>query len=355
MELEVYNSDHNEHRSRKIHKNTHEKSTSLTILTINRVSILRTILRGSLRQVGCFIKITNDLVPETPIRTTIVRSVQSSTRRTFFSQMEELKPIINLFHGSSLIKNSQRSERVAVILKKLPEKLRDLGKFLIPCGFNKLKYKALANLGASINLMPLFVWKNLDKDDIFNPKGGNVLLEKLLDLDSTKDLHSSLYVNPVSGNTTSSSSPNKLLEEFANELALITFMMRNDDLLFDIESDLKEIEYLLHHDPIKDIDSILKDSIDQGNLADLNDNLVDSMPEIFTDEHALDYSSPLLFNQYDDDLFEVESNTKNVYDDPFDSKGEKIKESKLLVDELPCDFLFPFEYESFISEDFSKV
>nr|GEU41258.1 hypothetical protein [Tanacetum cinerariifolium] len=34
----------------------------------------------------------------------------------------------------------------AVILNKLPEKLRDLGKFLIPCGFNKLKCKALADL-----------------------------------------------------------------------------------------------------------------------------------------------------------------------------------------------------------------
>nr|GEX99043.1 reverse transcriptase domain-containing protein [Tanacetum cinerariifolium] len=49
----------------------------------------------------------------------------------------------------------------AVILKKLPEKLRDPGKFLIPCGFNELKCKALADLGASINLMPLSVWKKL--------------------------------------------------------------------------------------------------------------------------------------------------------------------------------------------------
>ncbi|GJY73770.1 hypothetical protein Tco_0478201 [Tanacetum coccineum] len=40
----------------------------------------------------------------------------------------------------------------AVILKKLPEKLGDPGKFLIPCGFNELKCKALADLGASINL-----------------------------------------------------------------------------------------------------------------------------------------------------------------------------------------------------------
>nr|GEU99643.1 reverse transcriptase domain-containing protein [Tanacetum cinerariifolium] len=48
-----------------------------------------------------------------------------------------------------------------VILKKLPEKLGDPGKFLILCDFNELKYKALADLGASINLMPLFIWKKL--------------------------------------------------------------------------------------------------------------------------------------------------------------------------------------------------
>nr|GFD09530.1 hypothetical protein [Tanacetum cinerariifolium] len=173
------------------------------------------------------------------------------------------------------------------------------------------------------------------KDYIFDPEGGNVLPKKLQDLDPTKDLHPPLHVNPLSGSTTYYFSPTQLLEEFADELALITFPPNyDDDLWFDIESDLKEIEYLLCHDPIKDIDSSLKDSIDQSNIADLNDNLVDSMPEMFTDEHALDYSSPPLHDEYDDDLFEVEFDIENVYDDPFDSKGEKIKESKLLIDEL---------------------
>nr|GEX76741.1 hypothetical protein [Tanacetum cinerariifolium] len=80
------------------------------------------------------------------------------------------------------------------------------------------------------------------------------------------------------------------------------------------------------------------------------------MPEMFTDEHALDYSSPLIFDEYDDDFLEVESDAENVYDDPFDSKGEKIKESKLLINELdlPCD-LPPFEYDSFVSQDFFRV
>nr|GEY22051.1 hypothetical protein [Tanacetum cinerariifolium] len=194
------------------------------------------------------------------------------------------------------------------------------------------------------------------KDDVFDPEGGNVLIEKLLDLDSTKDLHPPHYINPLSGSTTYSS-PNHLLEEFVDKLALITFLPGNDDLQFDIESDLKEIEYLLHHDPIKDIDSILEDLINQSNLVDLYDNLADFMPEMFTDEHALDYSSPPLYDEYDDDLFEVESDTEYVYNDPFDSKGEKIKESKLLIDELdlPSDFLPSPEYDSFLLEDFSEV
>nr|GEX34110.1 hypothetical protein [Tanacetum cinerariifolium] len=194
------------------------------------------------------------------------------------------------------------------------------------------------------------------KDDVFDPEGGNVLMEKLLDLDPTRDLHPPHNVNPLSGSTTFSSSPNHLLEEFADELAFITFPLGNDDLYFDIKSDLKEIEYFLNNHPIKDMDSILKDSIDQDNLADLNDNLADTMPEMFTGEHALNYSSPPLYDEYDDDLFEVESDTEYVYDDPFDSKGEKIKESKLLIDELdlPSDFLPSFEYDSFLSKDFSK-
>nr|GEX58215.1 reverse transcriptase domain-containing protein [Tanacetum cinerariifolium] len=78
------------------------------------------------------------------------------------------------------------------------------------------------------------------KDDIFDPEGDVVLIEKLINLDSTKDLPPPHNINPLSGSTTSSS-PNHLLEEFADELALITFPPKNDDLSFDIESDLKEI------------------------------------------------------------------------------------------------------------------
>ncbi|GJX43793.1 reverse transcriptase domain-containing protein [Tanacetum coccineum] len=49
-----------------------------------------------------------------------------------------------------------------VVLKKLPEKLGDPGRFLIPCDFLELdNCLALADLGASINLVPLSIWKKL--------------------------------------------------------------------------------------------------------------------------------------------------------------------------------------------------
>nr|GEZ75823.1 reverse transcriptase domain-containing protein [Tanacetum cinerariifolium] len=356
----------------------------------------------------------------------------------------------------------------AVILKKLPEKLGDPGKFLIPCGFSELKCKALANLGASINLMPLSVWKKLGLPDlipthmtlelanraickpdgiardvfvrvgkftfpadfvvvdyesdprvslilgtsflrtthalidvhgeemilcdgderltqnmkhdtasyynhlyqdsvnlinIFNissedcfedlvsnkqsgnltfslhkeitlpeviheihdSKGCNFLFEELPDIDSFNDIHPYFDDDPLSGSTTYSA--NSLLEEFTDELALITYPLGyNDNRTCDIESDLREIEFLLYHGE----DSDLKDSIDQPDLTNLDDLFIDPTPKMFTDEQPPDYSFPPRFD------------------------GEKIKESELLIDQLdlPCDILS--EYDSFNSQDFSR-
>ncbi|GJR04073.1 reverse transcriptase domain-containing protein [Tanacetum coccineum] len=55
----------------------------------------------------------------------------------------------------------------AMLLKKLPEKLGDPGKFLIPCDFSGMDVcHALAGLGASINLMPLSIWKKLSLPEL---------------------------------------------------------------------------------------------------------------------------------------------------------------------------------------------
>nr|GEU89573.1 reverse transcriptase domain-containing protein [Tanacetum cinerariifolium] len=56
---------------------------------------------------------------------------------------------------------------LAVILKKLPEKLGDPGKFLIPCDFPRMdECLTLADLCASINLMPLFAWNKLSLPEL---------------------------------------------------------------------------------------------------------------------------------------------------------------------------------------------
>nr|GEW17807.1 hypothetical protein [Tanacetum cinerariifolium] len=312
----------------------------------------------------------------------------------------------------------------AVILKKLPEKLRDPGKFLISCGFSELKCKALADLVRKFTFLADVVIVDYESDplvllflgrpflrtaralidvhreemilrdgderlalnmrhdtssysnqpqkesinmiNIYNDSYKDYLkdffatnhLSGNLTFSSHTDLTSPEVINPLSGNTTSSS-PDHLLEEFFDELALITFQPRNDDLHFDIKSDLKEIEYLLNHDPTKEMDSILEDFVDECNLADLNNNLIDTIPEMLIDEHTLDYSSPPLYDDVDDDLVELESDNDDVYDDPLDSKKDKIKESKLLIDELDplrSSYFLPFpECDSILYEDFFEV
>nr|GEZ48768.1 reverse transcriptase domain-containing protein [Tanacetum cinerariifolium] len=63
---------------------------------------------------------------------------------------------------SEMARTPMNEHFLAVILNKLPKKLGDPGKFLIPCEFPGMdECLALADLGASINLMPLSVWKEL--------------------------------------------------------------------------------------------------------------------------------------------------------------------------------------------------
>nr|GEV75146.1 hypothetical protein [Tanacetum cinerariifolium] len=159
------------------------------------------------------------------------------------------------------------------------------------------------------------------------------LSEELQDIDSFNDIHPHFDDDPLSGSTTYSA--NSLLEEFADELALITYPPDYDDnRTCDIESDLREIELLLYQGE----DSDFKDSIDQTDLANRDDLFVDPTPEMFTDEQPPDYSFPLRFDVYPDDFLEIESDANNFNDNSFDSKGEKIKESELLIDQLDLPY-----------------
>ncbi|GJX66327.1 reverse transcriptase domain-containing protein [Tanacetum coccineum] len=56
---------------------------------------------------------------------------------------------------------------LAMLLKKLPKTFGDPGEFLIRCDFLRMDVcHALADLGASINLMPLSIWKKLSLPEI---------------------------------------------------------------------------------------------------------------------------------------------------------------------------------------------
>nr|GFA38395.1 reverse transcriptase domain-containing protein, chloroplastic [Tanacetum cinerariifolium] len=81
---------------------------------------------------------------------------------------DERNPLIeNKEKLSEMARTSWNEHCSAVLLKILPEKLGDPGKFLIPCDFpGTAECLALADLGTSINLMPFSMWKRLSIPDL---------------------------------------------------------------------------------------------------------------------------------------------------------------------------------------------
>ncbi|GJY46474.1 reverse transcriptase domain-containing protein [Tanacetum coccineum] len=78
---------------------------------------------------------------------------------------------------SGLLRNKEKLEEIAIttvnaecsaiIMNKVPEKLEDPGKFLIPCALQELdRTNALADSGASINLLPHSIYKKLGLGDL---------------------------------------------------------------------------------------------------------------------------------------------------------------------------------------------
>ncbi|GJW10078.1 hypothetical protein Tco_1575905 [Tanacetum coccineum] len=113
----------------------------------------------------------------------------------------------------------------AVILKKLPEKLGDPGKFLIPCDFPKLvECLALADLGASIT-------------DASFPYGEEASLTEITILST-----SSPPLTPFEEG-------NFILEEIEACLTNDSIPPGIDDDDFDLEGDLLLLEKLLNDDP----------------------------------------------------------------------------------------------------------
>ncbi|GKB81761.1 reverse transcriptase domain-containing protein [Tanacetum coccineum] len=110
-------------------------------------------------QVEKFYKIFQDMSFEISLADALILMPKfASTLKALIGNKEKL---------SEMARTPLNEHCSAVILNKLPEKLGDPDKFLIPCDFPGMEEcLALADLGASINLMPLSVWKKLSLPEL---------------------------------------------------------------------------------------------------------------------------------------------------------------------------------------------
>nr|GFA02972.1 hypothetical protein [Tanacetum cinerariifolium] len=112
-----------------------------------------------------------------PIPLPVVEKEPKATKDTELPSTENIQPPSVQFHEKDkepidepfVVRGLQKKSflkrmisLLQMVLEKLPEKLGDPRRFLIPCDFLEFdSCLALANLGASINLMPLSIWKKL--------------------------------------------------------------------------------------------------------------------------------------------------------------------------------------------------
>ncbi|GKD55729.1 reverse transcriptase domain-containing protein [Tanacetum coccineum] len=232
-----------------------------------------------------------------------------------------VKDLLNNKEKLIKMENTPLNENCSVVLlKKLPEKLGDTRRFLIPCDFYGFESRmALADLGASINLMPLSVWKKLSLPKLsptrmtlelatrtvsypavdydVDPRVPLILVRPflrtthapvdhgdesihkidILDVTCEDHFHEVLNVqksiNPMSGNPTPSHDPvvasfspsltsfggsDFILEEIDTFLASDDLTSPDDDDgTFDMEGDVRFIETLLNNDISNDLPPLL--------------------------------------------------------------------------------------------------
>nr|GEY18442.1 reverse transcriptase domain-containing protein [Tanacetum cinerariifolium] len=137
-------------------------------MTANKINVTDEACEEYFQEVLGFSNVTASSGP-TPSDDLIV-STTSPTLTPFgdsdFLLFEEANAFLALIRNkeklSEMARTPMNEHCSTVILNKFPKKLGDPGKFLIPCEFPIMdECLALADLGASINLMPLSVWKEL--------------------------------------------------------------------------------------------------------------------------------------------------------------------------------------------------
>ncbi|GKB81081.1 hypothetical protein Tco_0947976 [Tanacetum coccineum] len=142
----------------------------------------------------------------------------------------------------------------------------------------------------SINMMDVY---NVSHEEILkdlfatNYQSGNPTFSSHTDLTLPEAINPSsgiptLISEPVTKSSSSSSTLTAIEESDLIWEEFEAYLARIDYLPFDAEPDLREIEYLLNNDLIKEMDSILEDSVDKNSP---DDNLVNTLSEMITHRH----------------------------------------------------------------------
>nr|GEX23089.1 hypothetical protein [Tanacetum cinerariifolium] len=131
------------------------------------------------------LKIAASLEDKLDIRMNSFEKSLNDMKNSFITPTAPLKVVEERLNNKDklieLTKTPLNENCSAVILKKLSEKLGDPGRFLIPCDFSEFdNCLALADLGASINLMPLSIWKKLRLPTLYDTKMVLVLADRTI-------------------------------------------------------------------------------------------------------------------------------------------------------------------------------
>nr|GEU71584.1 reverse transcriptase domain-containing protein [Tanacetum cinerariifolium] len=230
---------------------------------------------------------------------------------------------------------------LAMLLKKLPEKLGDPGKFLIPCDFSRIDIcHALADLGASINLMPLSIWKNLS-------------LPELTPIQMTLKLADRSITQPIVKSSSPTLTPFgesdfflKEIEDFLKDESIPTGI---EDSFYDPEGDILYLEKLLNDDPSQLPPMDLKQAEETKAKYSIKEPLELELKELLS---HLDYAFleetdklPVIIAK---DLKDVEkealikvlkSHKRAIAWKISDNKGHKISKSGIEVDRVKVDVI----------------
>nr|GFB37567.1 reverse transcriptase domain-containing protein [Tanacetum cinerariifolium] len=234
----------------------------------------------------------------------------------------------------------------AMLLKKLPEKLGDPGKFLIPCDFTGMEIcHALVDLGASINLIRLSIWKKLSLSKLTPTQMTIELVDR--SIARPKGVAEDVFVKVERSFLRIGRA---LIDVYGEE---ITLRLNDESITFNLNQTMR---YSLTYDDtsVNRVDVIdviceyfVQDVLDfQYNLKSSNPTLVsnDSIPENDSCKVPIVKSSSLtltLFGESDFILEEIkdflndDSIPDEIDDSVFDSEGD-IRLIEKLLNADPC-------------------